>query len=192
MWLRKLRNKVRHLGSQDYLAGILSKADLGLPTVTLCTVCWITSDFHLGEGWEDSRWGQTELAGQVQRPWTLDRRSTSTPKSAAVTQVGSVFEPSCKLSCIPLPHTKRPVRRKQEAISQHKQRQSRQWAGGEKRGYINSQSLFWSNLRKVWAPKILELWVWQTCYFWCLILEPCPFSCLNSSVTEKPSTDMYS
>ena len=48
--LGKLRNKVPHLGSQDYLAGVSSQAELGLRSVTLGAVCGTTSDFYLVTG----------------------------------------------------------------------------------------------------------------------------------------------
>lgn len=63
----KMRNKVRHLGSQDCLAGISSQAELGLRSVTQAP----PAESHLIFIWLQSEQkaerAHTELVGQVQR-----------------------------------------------------------------------------------------------------------------------------
>lgn len=89
MQLSKLRNKVRSLRPQDYLAGTPSKADEGLPTVTLHhtarthLICTRVRAEKMPMRADRPSWTGTE-------PCTLGKRSISTPKSVAVTQAGSV------------------------------------------------------------------------------------------------------
>lgn len=87
MRLSKLRNKVRSL--RPHLAGTPSKADEGLPTVTLHQaahahlICTRVRAEKMPMRADRTSWTGTE-------PCTLGKRSISTPKSAAVTQAGSL------------------------------------------------------------------------------------------------------
>lgn len=89
MRLSKLRNKVRSLRPQDYLAGTPSKADEGLPTVILHQAAHThLIGTRVRAEKMPMRADRTSWTGT--EPCALGKRSISTPKSAAVTQAGSL------------------------------------------------------------------------------------------------------